>query len=75
MTTTLAPGSSATVENVGTEHAAIFNFGIPKGETGNVYMAAFAIDISTGILSMTYASEYAGPNFQINNEGYLEVIV
>lgn len=33
-TTTLSAGSNATVENVGTSSAAIFNFGIPKGEDG-----------------------------------------
>ena len=33
-TTTLAPGSSATVANVGTSSAAVFNFGIPAGQTG-----------------------------------------
>lgn len=31
---TLEPGEQATVENVGTENAAILNFGIPKGEQG-----------------------------------------
>ena len=33
-TTTLNPGESATVVNVGTSSAATFNFGIPKGEQG-----------------------------------------
>jgi len=33
-TTTLAPGSSATVVNAGTSSAAVFNFGIPTGATG-----------------------------------------
>ena len=33
-TTTLAPGSSATVANAGTSSAAVFNFGIPTGATG-----------------------------------------
>ena len=31
---TLAPDQPATITNVGTENAAVFNFGIPKGETG-----------------------------------------
>ena len=31
---TLAPDQPATITNVGTEQAAVFNFGIPKGETG-----------------------------------------
>lgn len=34
--TTLPAGSSATVENVGTEEDAILNFGIPEGEDGLV---------------------------------------
>jgi hypothetical protein len=34
-TTTLSPGSSATVTNVGTSSAAVFNFGIPAGLTGD----------------------------------------
>jgi len=33
-TTTLAAGSSATVSNVGTSSAAVFNFGIPQGVQG-----------------------------------------
>lgn len=33
--TTLAPGSNATVENVGTSVNAIFNFGIPQGDKGD----------------------------------------
>jgi len=34
-TTTLSPGSSATVTNAGTSSAAIFNFGIPAGIKGD----------------------------------------
>ena len=34
--TTLEPEQDATVENVGTENAAIFNFGIPKGKPANI---------------------------------------
>jgi len=33
-TTTLSPGSSATVANSGTSNAAVFNFGIPQGAVG-----------------------------------------
>jgi hypothetical protein len=32
--TTLAPNTNATVVNVGTESAAVFNFGIPAGVAG-----------------------------------------
>lgn len=34
--TTLAPGEDAEVENVGSPTAAVFDFGIPKGDTGSV---------------------------------------
>jgi hypothetical protein len=34
-TSTLSPGSLATVTNIGTTAAALFNFGIPAGQTGN----------------------------------------
>lgn len=34
-TSTLPAGSSATVTNSGTSSAAVFNFGIPKGDTGD----------------------------------------
>ena len=34
-TTTLTSGSSATVTNVGTSSAAVFNFGIPRGANGS----------------------------------------
>lgn len=47
-TTTLAPGSSATVTNVGTSSAAVLNFWIPKGEawtgTGDVSWPASSTD-------------------------------
>jgi len=33
-TSTLSPGALATVTNVGTSSAAVFNFGIPAGQTG-----------------------------------------
>ena len=42
-TTTLPAGSSATVENVGDENNAIFNFGIPKGVDG-VTMEGVAVE-------------------------------
>ena len=35
-TTTLPAGSDATVTNVGTENHLVLNFGIPKGEKGDV---------------------------------------
>lgn len=48
-TTTLPAGENATVENVGTSSAAIFNFGIPKGADGSgskLYRHNISVDIS-----------------------------
>lgn len=57
-TTTLPSGSSATVTNVGSSSAARFNFGIPKGDTGDTgpagrdgaiqYTAGTGIEITSG---------------------------
>lgn len=47
--TTLPARSQATVQNVGTEEDAVFNFGIPQGEKGDIGEAAWG-DI-TGTLS------------------------
>jgi hypothetical protein len=47
--TTLPPGSSATVSNVGTASAAILNFGIPMGATGSG--TTFVWGAATGSLS------------------------
>lgn len=35
-TSTLPPGTDAVVSNSGTKKDAVFNFGIPKGEQGNI---------------------------------------
>lgn len=47
-TTTLDPGSEATVVNVGNENDAIFNFGIPKGESGTGGGAVDSVNGQTG---------------------------
>jgi len=46
-TTTLAPGSSATVTNAGTSSAAVFNFGIPEGLKGDA--ATIAVGTTTTV--------------------------
>ena len=48
--TTLDAGSNATVENVGTENNAIFNFGIPKGADGNGGTGNVSSDIVNSIV-------------------------
>lgn len=52
-TTTLEPGSQATVNNSGNENAAVFNFGIPKGEEGK------AASIMVGVLAVSSVREGA----------------
>jgi len=56
-TTTLAPGASATVTNVGDQFAAIFDFGIPeglKGDTGDA--ATIAVGTVTTVAAGTPAT-------------------
>jgi len=63
------------VTNSGTNSAAVFNFGIPKGEkgdTGDVRFCAFDINMDTGILSMSYSQDVEY-DFHINENGELEV--
>lgn len=47
-TTTLPAGSDATVQNVGSTSAAIFNFGVPKGDKGDTGESGAAATISVG---------------------------
>jgi hypothetical protein len=54
--TTGAPGSSATVTNVGTTGSAVFNFSIPKGDTGDIGNISAASPI-------TYASNTIGLDY------------
>jgi hypothetical protein len=64
-TTTLSPGSSATVTNSGTSSTAVFDFGIPQGLTGATGGTGpagpgVAVGGSTGqVLAKTSATDYA----------------
>lgn len=76
--TTGAEGSSASVVNRGDEHDAIWDITIPRGNQGvkgNVMFATFEVSPTTGILTMSTDEEYDGPDFRINNFGYLEVVI
>ena len=68
----LGPGSDPTVEK--TETALGFNleFGIPDG---NVLFATFDADVSTGHLIMYTDEHFSGADFEINNNGHMEVII
>ena len=66
-TTTLSPGSSATVANSGTSGAAVFNFGIPRGAgvnsggtTGQVLTKVSGTDYDTTWTTITGALVYQG---------------
>ena len=68
----LEPGSDPTVKK--TETALGFNleFGIPDG---NVLFATFDADVSTGHLIMYTDEHFSGADFEINNNGHMEVII
>ena len=68
----LEPGSDPTVEK--TETALGFNleFGIPDG---NVLFATFDADVSTGHLIMYTDEHFSGADFEINNNGHMEVVI
>ncbi len=68
-TTTLSPGSSATVVNAGTSSAAVFNFGIPTGATGATGAAGpnsvTSATTSDGTASLSVASVQVYPSGSI----------
>ena len=64
-TTTLPAGSAATVQNVGSTSAAIFNFGIPKGDKGDTGESGAAATISVGSTSTLPA----GSSATVTNSG------
>ena len=64
-TTTLPAGSDATVQNVGSTSAAIFNFGIPKGDKGDTGETGAAATISVG----TTTTLEPGEDATVTNSG------
>lgn len=64
-TTTLPAGSDATVQNVGSTSAAIFNFGIPKGDKGDTGESGAAATISVG----TTTTLEPGEDATVTNSG------
>lgn len=45
------------------------------GPTGNIAYATFEVNLTTGHLIMHTTDIYDGPNFQLTNDGHLEVII
>lgn len=68
----LEPGSDPTVEKTETVLGFNLEFGIPDG---NVLFATFDADVSTGHLIMYTDKHFSGANFEINNNGHMEVII
>jgi len=64
-TTTGAAGTSAAVTNVGTTSAAVFNFVIPRGDTGNTGATGTAATIAAG----TTTTGAAGSSATVVNSG------
>ena len=67
-TSTLTPGSSAVVENVGTSTDVILNFGIPKGDTGDDGVSPeVTITAITGghTVTITDAAHPSGQSFNV----------
>lgn len=70
--TTLEPGQNATVTNVGTSGAAVFDFGIPKGETGEVggsipHIVKLNVTNSTGVF---FAIVHAPLSTQVTHDNF-----
>ena len=62
--TTGAPGSSATVTNVGTSSAAVFDFSIPEGQPGSGGGGGGGITPAYGKLIQVANDSEANPNFK-----------
>ena len=70
-TTSILPvGSPITITNSGTEHAAVFDFGIPPI---GFAMPAFEIELPSMDLYVTTPEGVEGLDFAITDDGYLEV--
>ena len=67
-TTTTAAGSSATVSNSGTSSAAVFNFGIPRGDTGATG-ATGSTGAAATVAAGTTTTGAAGSSASVTNSG------
>src|SRR5690606_16442983 len=57
-TTTGAPGSNASVTNSGTSSAAVFNFTVPRGDTGATGPAGPSVVTPVAARSAAYSTAY-----------------
>lgn len=80
-TKTLEPNQEAYVNNIGTAKEPIFNFGIPqgiqgeKGEIGDFNFATFEVDLVTGELIANKTENLELIGFDIDDDGYLNVVI
>lgn len=68
-TTTLSPGSNATVENVGTDTDPILNFGIPKGAKGDTGSTGATPNITA---TATVDANVGTPSVNVTKSGTAE---
>ena len=68
-TTTLTPGSAATVTNSGTTAAAVFNFGVPQGLTG-----ATGATGATGPAGMNWRGDWSAGTFYSVDDGVFDTV-
>ena len=68
-TTTLTPGSAATVTNSGTNAAAVFNFGVPQGLTG-----ATGATGATGPAGMNWRGDWSAGTFYSVDDGVFDAV-
>lgn len=67
--TTLLPNQQVTVTNSGTSLNAILNFGIPKGDTGDISVINF--EINNNMHLMMQLETNSNLDFAISNNGHL----
>lgn len=71
----LPEGATATATVTQSENGTNFDFGIPKGDKGDLLYATFGLDPTSGRLLMYADENYAGPVFSVSDSGYLMVEV
>lgn len=69
------PGTDASVTNSGTDTDIVLDFVIPRGNNGDVNFVTFDIKIDTGELVMNSPESGSDISFNINDNGYFEVII
>lgn len=69
------PGEATVTKTFNPDGAVNLRFGVPRGLKGNVNFAVFNIDPVSGNLIMSWDEQYTGPQFTIDENGFLEVTI